>query len=826
MSSGTIPALSIILPTYNETRNIHPLIKELRTHLKRAHIDAYELLFVDDSSDETPNVIESYAATDERVRLIHRPPEERTGLATAFVEGFNAARGDVLCCMDSDLQHPPAVVPRTLRALSRSRADIVVASRYMRGGSAAGLGSRMRKLISIGTKYFSQLILSPARLTSDPGSGFFAFKRSVIEGVHLSPSGFKILLEILVRGNARKVTDVPYAFLARENEESKATFSQGIRFLLHVWDLFSSVPSASRFIRFAVVGASGTLINIAILTVFYEFVRMPLYGAWLSAVLVSIATNFYLNNRFTFPDQQARNRSEYIEKLSSYAVFSFVSLGANFLFFSATLSLGSHYILAALAGIVGALAVNFFLAKRVVWAGGSIAERVTALLRSTSRTAVLATVGALLSGYVLLALFIAYPFPIALIAAISLALTIQGMFSLYLMIYAWESPEHTRHGSPEHLLPPRHSFTAIVPARHEKEVISTTLHTINAIEYPEHLKEVRVVCRVDDIETIAEVRRTMAVLNNPRIHLDVFAGLPINKPHGLNFSLPMAEGDIVTIFDAEDDPHPNIYRIIDSVYQTSKADVVQSGVQLMNHDTNWYSLFNVLEYFFWFKSNLHFFSHMNLTPLAGNTVFFKRRWLTRIGGWDENCLTEDADIGIRLSAAGANVRVIYDKEHVTREETPPTLMSFIRQRTRWNQGFIQILLKGSWKDLPTKRQKALAIYILTWPIVQGVLFIYTPIAFLLAFLLKMPVVVALIANLPLYMLGAFLVVYNLGLYEFLRDYRKPYRWYYPLLSVLYFYPFQVALGLSAFRAVYRTLRGMTAWEKTQHANIHREVAPA
>src|SRR5260221_3707245 len=138
---------------------------------------------------------------------------------------------------------------------------------------------------------------------------------------------------------------------------------------------------------------------------------------------------------------------------------------------------------------------------------------------------------------------------------------------------------------------------------------------------------------------------------------------------------------------------------IQAVRQNEPVAVVQGGVQLMNYQSKWYSVLNVLEYFFWFKSRLHYHARLGMTPLGGNTVFFTREVLQRVGGWDQRNLTEDADIGIRISRLGEPIRVVYDDRYVTREETPPTLSQFSKQRTRWSQGILQTLLKGEWKQL-------------------------------------------------------------------------------------------------------------------------------
>ena len=184
---------------------------------------------------------------------------------------------------------------------------------------------------------------------------------------------------------------------------------------------------------------------------------------------------------------------------------------------------------------------------------------------------------------------------------------------------------------------------------------------------------------------------------------------PTSKPRGLNHAMQIARGDIVTIFDAEDEPHPDILNIINTTMLNDDVDAIQSGVQLMNHNTKWFCFLNVLEYFFWFKSSLHFFARVGMTPLGGNTVFVRRELMEQLGGWDETGLTEDADLGIRLSLSHARIRIIYDDEFVTREETPHTIEQFIKQRTRWNQGFIQILFKKEWMKLERLSQTLIGI---------------------------------------------------------------------------------------------------------------------
>jgi glycosyltransferase XagB len=236
-------------------------------------------------------------------------------------------------------------------------------------------------------------------------------------------------------------------------------------------------------------------------------------------------------------------------------------------------------------------------------------------------------------------------------------------------------------------------------------------------------------------------------------------------------------------------------------------------------------VFNVLEYFFWFRSRLHYHAKKGAIALGGNTVFFGHEVLERIGGWDESNLTEDADIGLRICATGEPVRVVYDHRYVTREETPPTLRQFIRQRTRWSQGFMQTLRKGAWKGLPTRRQRWLAWYTLAFPHAQAFLAVYFPLALLTAFGLHAPIPVALLSWLPVLLIVAHFLTTVLGLYEFTEEHglkATPGR---VVMMALTWLPYQLVLAYSALRALRRQLTGVGNWEKTAHVGAHRGAGP-
>ncbi|MBV8950452.1 MAG: glycosyltransferase, partial [Actinobacteria bacterium] len=300
-------------------------------------------------------------------------------------------------------------------------------------------------------------------------------------------------------------------------------------------------------------------------------------------------------------------------------------------------------------------------------------------------------------------------FLLLLYIALSLIIGAVCWTTLVWMVDAWRRPsafDETRLQAAD--LTTFHSFSLIVPARHEKSVLGATLTRLAQMDHPDF--EIVVVVGHDDAAT-KEVADRAAAAHPDVVRVVVDTNWPKNKPKALNTALPSCRGEIVGVFDAEDDVHPALLRRVDQCLQRTNADVVQAGVQLTNLHSSWFSLRNALEYYFWFRSRLQFHARIGFIPLGGNTVFIRTEVLREVGGWDTECLAEDCEIGVRLSSMGAKTVVFYEPELVTREETPPTLRAFARQRTRWNQGYLQTLSRGYWRHLP-QRQRTLGFYTL------------------------------------------------------------------------------------------------------------------
>lgn len=223
-------SISIVVPTYNEEENVGNLVNQIDYALRGIE---YEVIFVDDSTDDTPKTIGRVIEENPRVRMKHRDTEK--GLATAVLEGFRLAKGDYIAVMDADLQHPPAIL-RSMYAVMETGVDFCIPSRFIPGGSDGGLGP-YRKLVSGVARYIGKIALSSLRKISDPTSGLFMFRRAVIEGADLRPIGWKIMVEVLAMGSYKSVVEIPYKFQARPAGESKLSSKVTVQYLKQVAEL-------------------------------------------------------------------------------------------------------------------------------------------------------------------------------------------------------------------------------------------------------------------------------------------------------------------------------------------------------------------------------------------------------------------------------------------------------------------------------------------------------------------------------------------------------------------------------------------------------------
>lgn len=287
--------LSIIVPTFNEAPNVAELVRRITAAVEG--IDA-EVIFVDDSTDATPDVITAVAASASLpVRLIHRD-RRKGGLGGAVLEGFAAAESDTCLVMDGDLQHPPEKIPEMLARFGEGDVDVVIASRYAGGGTSGGLADRTRVMVSkVSTALTRAMFPIKLRSVSDPMTGFFLVDKRAADAATLVPRGFKILLEILARRNLR-VAEVPFNFAPRSAGESKASLRQGMAFMTQL-----TMLRFGKMSLFAVIGGVGAIANLAIMWVLTQ-IGVDYIIAAIVAAEVTIIGNFLLQERFVFQDMR------------------------------------------------------------------------------------------------------------------------------------------------------------------------------------------------------------------------------------------------------------------------------------------------------------------------------------------------------------------------------------------------------------------------------------------------------------------------------------------------------------------------------------------
>jgi dolichol-phosphate mannosyltransferase len=365
-------SISIVIPTYNERENITALAERIDRALAPRD---YEVVFVDDNSqDGTAELINSLSG-QYPLRVMVRKDER--GLATAVIHGIAHSEGETVVVMDADLQHPPEVIPDVLHKIE-SGADIVIASRYVKGGGMKEWGL-IRKIISKGAIILSHLLLPATRSVKDPMSGFFAFKQQVLGKAHLSPRGYKILLEILIEGKFKNAAEVPFIFENRRGGESKLNAKQQIEYLKHLFSLMRRTGELLRFIKFCLVGASGVIVNYGLYWLLTRLAGFtPLDNAAIGGIVsgnvamaiaieVSIITNFTLNEYFTFRDRREPGASFLLRLLKFNLIClvgGLIQIGvANLL----TITLGIYDLVSILIAIVVAMLWNFLLNNWWTW---------------------------------------------------------------------------------------------------------------------------------------------------------------------------------------------------------------------------------------------------------------------------------------------------------------------------------------------------------------------------------------------------------------------------------------------------------------------------
>jgi dolichol-phosphate mannosyltransferase len=291
--------LSLVIPTYNESKNIPKILSLLSQTLDQAIPGAYELIVVDDNSpDRTWEVAQELMSEYPQLQVMRRV-EER-GLSTAVIRGWQAAKGEVLGVIDADLQHPPELLLSLWGEIVRG-GDLAVASRHVEGGGVSDW-SPIRRFLSRGAQTLGLVILPEViGRVSDPMSGYFMVRRPCLAGRTLSPLGYKILIEVIARGRVPWIGEVGYVFQERQAGESKVTSTQYIDYLRHLVRLRFSLGPIARFFRFGLVGFSGVFVDLAVFHLLDEL-GMGLASSTIISAEFAIINNFLWNDFWTFGD--------------------------------------------------------------------------------------------------------------------------------------------------------------------------------------------------------------------------------------------------------------------------------------------------------------------------------------------------------------------------------------------------------------------------------------------------------------------------------------------------------------------------------------------
>jgi dolichol-phosphate mannosyltransferase len=356
------PELSIVVPTFNERPNIPLLVERLSQLLTACD---WEVIFVDDNSpDGTAAAARAIGADDSRVRCIRRIG--RRGLAGACLEGMLASQARYVAVMDADLQHDEGLLVPMLEALRAGRADVAVASRYLLGGSSAGL-SKQRSRVSRGSNALVRLLLGIA--LTDPMSGHFMIRREAVEAIApaLSSQGFKILLDILATARGRlRTIELPSTFRERQHGESKLDSKIALDFAALVTAKLTHDAVSARFLLFCLVGLTGLAVHLGILSALLMMTSVSFGVAQAFATVGAIAWNFVLNNLFTYRDQRLTGW-HFVTGLIRFQVICAIGAISNVGIATWIYDYDEVWWIAGLGGALIGTVWNFVVSAALVW---------------------------------------------------------------------------------------------------------------------------------------------------------------------------------------------------------------------------------------------------------------------------------------------------------------------------------------------------------------------------------------------------------------------------------------------------------------------------
>ncbi len=370
--------LAIVLPTFNESGNVGPIVDRLE---KALHGVRYEVIFVDDDSpDGTADVVRLLAEQHDNVRVLQRIG--RRGLASACIEGILGTAAPFVAVMDADMQHDETVLPEMLRRIRDENLDLVVGSRNIAGGSMGEFTQWRVKLSHLGRRLS---LMGAEHELSDPMSGFFMVRLATFEQFahRLSGIGFKILLDIVLSaGPGLRIGEVPYRFGQREHGESKLDIVVGLEYFELLVDKHLGNVVNVRFVLFAMVGALGVGVHLLILSALLKLAGLSFAAGQAIATFIVMILNFVLNNSVTYRDRRLKGW-RFWSGLVTFCLACGLGVAANVAIASEAFRHGVPWVLAAVIGLLFTAVWNYGITSMTTWRQ----ERRSSEKRATQRMA-------------------------------------------------------------------------------------------------------------------------------------------------------------------------------------------------------------------------------------------------------------------------------------------------------------------------------------------------------------------------------------------------------------------------------------------------------
>jgi len=355
--------ISIIVPTYQEVENLQPLSEMIHSALTDAGETSYEIIIMDDNSQDGSIEKVSEIASQHPIRIVTRT--ENRGLSPAVIDGFGEAQGEFVVTMDADLSHPATAIPQMVAQLRSGESDFVLGSRYVDGGSIDESWTLWRYINSV----VATIPALPLTKVKDPMSGFFAVRKTDIPNAYnLSPIGYKIALEVMVKGNFEKVTEVPIHFVDRVHGESKLTLKEQLKYLRHLRRLYQyKFKTKAEFFQFAAVGSSGFIVDLAVYLVLQMMGTSHTVARAIS-FWPAVTWNWMLNRTITFSHREKTKKTAQWGAFVSSSLLGFtVNYGTYYTLTEYVPFFAEHMILALIIGVLMGMGFNFSISNLFIF---------------------------------------------------------------------------------------------------------------------------------------------------------------------------------------------------------------------------------------------------------------------------------------------------------------------------------------------------------------------------------------------------------------------------------------------------------------------------